>query len=298
MLYNYSVRYMNYLDDYIIFLKTEKKLGVNSITSYEFDLDSFFKFFTLDVVNCTKNDILGYIGSLKGSSVSTINRHISSLKGYFNYLLENNYIRVNPMEDISTLKKSKLLPKYLSISEVDNLLNIKLVTPFDYRNKAMLELMYSSGLRVSELIDLSLNDIDLKENLVRVFGKGKKERIVPIGDYATSALSVYIDNYRMGLLKKGRPTDILFLNNHGLKMSRSGFFKIIKKIGEDRGIKKEFSPHTLRHSFATHMLEYGADLRSIQELLGHENMSTTSIYTHVRSDLIRKSYDEYHPRSK
>lgn len=289
---------MNYLDDYIIFLKTEKKLGVNSITSYEFDLDSFFKFFTLDVVNCTKNDILGYIGSLKGSSVSTINRHISSLKGYFNYLLENNYIRVNPMEDISTLKKSKLLPKYLSISEVDNLLNIKLVTPFDYRNKAMLELMYSSGLRVSELIDLSLNDIDLKENLVRVFGKGKKERIVPIGDYATSALSVYIDNYRMGLLKKGRPTDILFLNNHGLKMSRSGFFKIIKKIGEDRGIKKEFSPHTLRHSFATHMLEYGADLRSIQELLGHENMSTTSIYTHVRSDLIRKSYDEYHPRSK
>ena len=220
------------------------------------------------------------------------------VKEYLDYVLIEKKLSVN------TYKSYKNdLDKYVAFLDGKKFSNIKRedvvrFNGYDYRNKAMLELMYSSGLRVSELIDLSLNDIDLKENLVRVFGKGKKERIVPIGDYATSALSVYIDNYRMGLLKKGRPTDILFLNNHGLKMSRSGFFKIIKKIGEDRGIKKEFSPHTLRHSFATHMLEYGADLRSIQELLGHENMSTTSIYTHVRSDLIRKSYDEYHPRSK
>ena len=157
--------------------------------------------------------------------------------------------------------------------------------------------MYSSWLRISELLNLTLTDIDLNNNLVKVFGKGAKERIIPIGDYATNAISVYLDEYRQKLLKKGRNTDIIFLNNHGLKMSRSGFFKIIEKIAKDCGIKKEISPHTLRHSFATHMLENGADLRSIQELLGHENMSTTSIYTHVRSDLLRESYNKFHPRS-
>lgn len=155
--------------------------------------------------------------------------------------------------------------------------------------------MYSSGLRVSELLNLCINDIDFENDLVKVYGKGSKERIVPIGDYAIKALQVYIFEYRNSLIKF--PTDILFLNNHGKKMSRSGFFKIINKIAEEQDINKEISPHILRHSFATHLLESGADLRSIQELLGHENMSTTSVYTHVRSDLLRHSYDEYHPRS-
>jgi integrase/recombinase XerD len=288
---------MNYLDDYIIFLKTEKKLGVNSITSYELDLDSFFKFFTLDVVNCTKNDILGYIGSLKGSSVSTINRHISSLKGYFNYLLENNYIRGNPMEDISTLKKSKLLPKYLSISEVDNLLNIKLVTPFDYRNKAMLELMYGTGLRVSELVKLKYSNIDFENSLVRVTGKGKKDRIIPMGEVCAYYLKIYLSEYRNKLLKRNT-YDEVFLNNHGKPITRQGFNFILENIKESAGITKTLTPHVLRHSFATHLLEGGADIRSIQEMLGHENISTTNIYTEVVNDVLKENYLGFHPRAR
>ena len=185
----------------------------------------------------------------------------------------------------------------LNLEDVDKLLDIELNDEFDYRNKAMLELMYSSGLRVSELINLSLNDIDLNECIVKVFGKGSKERIIPIGDYALEALNKYINEYRSSMLK-GYITDSLFLNNHGKNMTRQGFFKILRSIAKNKSIEKEFSPHTLRHSFATHMLEHGADLRSIQELLGHENMSTTSIYTHVRSDLLKENYNKYHPRSK
>ena len=285
------------MDDYIIFLKTEKKLGVNSITSYELDLDSFFKFFTLYVVNCTKNYILGYIGSLKSSSVSTINRHISSLKGYFNYLLENNYIRVNPMEDISTLKKSKLLPKYLSISEVDNLLNIKLVTPFDYRNKAMLELMYGTGLRVSELVKLKYSNIDFENSLVRVTGKGKKDRIIPMGEVCAYYLKIYLSEYRNKLLKRNT-YDEVFLNNHGKPITRQGFNFILENIKESVGITKTLTPHVLRHSFATHLLEGGADIRSIQEMLGHENISTTNIYTEVVNDVLKENYLGFHPRAR
>ena len=297
MLYNYNVRYMNYLDDYIIFLKTEKKLGVNSITSYEFDLDSFFKFFTLDVVNCTKNDILAYIGSLKGSSVSTINRHISSLKGYFNYLIENNYIEANPMEDIGTLKKSKLLPKYLSISEVGNLLNIKLVTPFDYRNKAMLELMYGTGLRVSELVKLKYSNIDFENSLVRVTGKGKKDRIIPMGEVCAYYLKIYLSEYRNKLLKRNM-YDEVFLNNHGKPITRQGFNFILESIKESTGITKMLTPHVLMHSFATHLLEGGADIRCIQEMLGHENISTTNIYTEVVNDVLKENYLGFHPRAR
>lgn len=288
------------IKEYLDYVLIEKKLSVNTYKSYKNDLDKYVAFLNgKKFSNIKREDVVRFIEKMRNDNLSskTINHTIGVIKNFHSYF-SMHYDYKNVVENIGMQNSVKTLPKTLSVDEVSRLLDISLNNGYDYRNKAMLELMYSSGLRVSELIDLSLNDVDLKENLVRVFGKGKKERIVPIGDYATSALSVYIDNYRMGLLKKGRPTDILFLNNHGLKMSRSGFFKIIKKIGEDRGIKKEFSPHTLRHSFATHMLEYGADLRSIQELLGHENMSTTSIYTHVRSDLIRKSYDEYHPRSK
>ena len=192
---------------------------------------------------------------------------------------------------------NKDLPKTLTIDEINILLDIDCKNCFDYRNKAMLELMYSAGLRVSELLELNVNDIDLNDNVVKVFGKGSKERIVPIGDYATIALRKYIDEYRICLIKKGIITDKLFLNNHGREMSRSGFFKLIKKMAIEKGIKKEISPHTIRHSFATHLLEGGADIRSIQELLGHENMSTTQIYTHVRNDIMRDNYDKYHPRS-
>jgi len=275
----------------------EKKLSINTIATYKDDLKYYVEFFEKKNINdITKNDISKFIEYLnnKDLNAKTINHIIGVVKSFHNYF-SIHYDIPSVVENITRLKTNKTLPKVLSIEEVEMLLDINLNTSYDYRNKAMLELMYSSGLRVSELLNLIVTDIDFENNLVKIFGKGSKERIVPIGDYATNALYKYINEHRNSLLKT--KTDILFLNNHGKKMSRSGFFKIIQKIAESKGIKKEISPHTLRHSFATHMLECGADLRSIQELLGHENMSTTSIYTHVRSDLLRSAYDEYHPRS-
>ena len=286
------------IKEYLDYVLIEKKLSINTIASYKTDLDYYKKFFPKkDIIDITKKEISKFIESLKdrGLNERTINHIIGSVKNFHNYF-STHYDIPNVTENIVLLKTTKKLPKVLSIEEVDILLDIDLNTSYDYRNKAMLELMYSSGLRISELLNLTLTDIDFENNLVKVFGKGSKERIIPIGDYATMALYKYVNEYRNSLVKF--PTDMLFLNNHGNKMSRSGFFKIIQKIADDKGIKKEISPHTLRHSFATHMLECGADLRSIQELLGHENMSTTSIYTHVRSDLLRDAYDKYHPRSK
>lgn len=285
------------IKEYLDYLLVEKKLSVNTLESYKTDLKYYLNYFSKNSIkNINKKDITKFIESLKDKDLNekTINHIIGTIKSFHGYFSLYHNIS-NVTENIVRLKTKKTLPKVLTIEEVELILDIDLKTPFDYRNKAMLELMYSSGLRVSELLDLVINDIDFENDLVKVFGKGSKERIIPIGDYALRALSKYICEYRNALIKN--PTDILFLNNHGKKMSRSGFFKIINKIAEDKNIKKEISPHTLRHSFATHMLECGADLRSIQELLGHENMSTTSIYTHVRSDLLRKEYDEFHPRS-
>ena len=284
------------IKEYLDYLLVEKKLSINTIESYKTDLKYYLDYFSKNSIkNINKKDITKFIESLKDKDLNekTINHIIGTIKSFHGYFSLYHNIS-NVTENIVRLKTKKILPKVLTIEEVELILDIDLKTPFDYRNKAMLELMYSSGLRVSELLDLVINDIDFENDLVKVFGKGSKERIIPIGDYALKALSKYICEYRNALIKN--PTDVLFLNNHGKKMSRSGFFKIINKIAEEKGIKKEISPHTLRHSFATHMLECGADIRSIQELLGHENMSTTSIYTHVRSDLLRKEYDEFHPR--
>lgn len=283
--------------EYLDYILVEKKLSINTIETYKGDLKYYLEFLgNKNIAKVTKKDITKFIESLKDKNLNkkTINHIIGTVKNIHNYFSLYHNIP-NVTENIVRLKTKKILPKVLTIEEVDLILDIELKTSYDYRNKAMLELMYSSGLRVSELLDLTVNDIDFENDLVKVFGKGSKERIIPIGDYALNALSKYVGEYRNSLIKF--PTDILFLNNHGKKMSRSGFFKIIQKLAEEKGIKKEISPHVLRHSFATHMLESGADLRSIQELLGHENMSTTSIYTHVRSDLLRKSYDEFHPRS-
>ena len=285
------------IKEYLDYLLIEKKLSANTIATYKDDLKYYMNFMNNKKLrSISKKDINNFIEDLKKRNLNekTINHVIGTIKNMHNYYALYHNIP-NVTENIVRLKTNKTLPKVLSIEEVEMFLDIDLKTSYDYRNKAMLELMYSSGLRLSELINLTLNDIDLDNNLVKVFGKGSKERIIPIGDYATIALYKYITEYRNSLIKF--PTDILFLNNHGKGMSRSGFFKIIKKIGEDKKIKKELSPHTLRHSFATHLLECGADLRSIQELLGHENMSTTSIYTHVRSDLMRDAYDKFHPRS-
>lgn len=288
---------MKDIEEYELFLKTEKKLGDNTVESYLLDLMSFLKWFNNDVRITTKEDILNYISFLRGNlNEKSINRHISSLKSFYSYLADMNYISINPLEDISILKVKKTLPKYLSTEEVDKLLNIKLNTAFDYRNKAMLEVIYGTGLRVSELVKLEYSNIDFENSIVRVKGKGKKDRIVPLGEIASYYLKIYINDYRKKLLNKNNYNEI-FLNNHGRPITRQGFNFILENIRRETGIEKELTPHTLRHSFATHLLEGGADIRSIQEMLGHENISTTNIYTTVVNKVLRENYDSYFPRS-
>lgn len=287
---------MKYVEDYLLFLKTEKKLGDNTINSYMLDLEDFFKAFNGSIESCTKKVILAYISSINGLEVSTVNRHISSLKSFFNYLVDESIIKVSPMEEVSSLKSPKKLPKYLSISEVNKLLNIPLNSEFDYRNKAMLELMYATGLRVSELVSIEYSNIDFENSIIRINGKGKKERIIPLGEVASYYLKVYLNDYRSKLLKRNTYNQV-FLNNHGKPITRQGFNYILENIRELTGIEKEITPHVLRHSFATHLLEGGADIRSIQEMLGHENISTTNIYTEVVNDVLRSNYEMYHNRS-
>ena len=288
---------MKDIEEYELFLKTEKKLGDNTVESYLLDLMSFLKWFNNDVRITTKEDILNYISFLRGNlNEKSINRHISSLKSFYSYLADMNYISINPLEDISILKVKKTLPKYLSTEEVDKLLNIKLNTAFDYRNKAMLEVIYGTGLRVSELVKLEYSNIDFENSIIRVKGKGKKDRIVPLGEIASYYLKIYISDYRKKLLNKNNYNEI-FLNNHGKPITRQGFNFILENIRRETGIEKELTPHTLRHSFATHLLEGGADIRSIQEMLGHENISTTNIYTTVVNKVLRENYDSYFPRS-
>ena len=289
---------INEINDYINYLKIERQLSPNTIDSYKRDLEDFYKFTNKSYKFVTKEDAIKYLEYLnKKINPRSINRHIVSIKNYFKFLEKNNSINYNPLEEITGLKTPKKLPRILSEDDVNNLLDIALNDAYSYRNKAMLELMYSSGLRVSELLNLEVNNIDFNMNLVRVFGKGSKERIVPIDDIATKYLDEYINIYRNTLLRN-KESDILFLNSRGDKLSRQGFFKILKQIAKEKGIKKELSPHTLRHSFATHLLNHGADLRSIQTMLGHENIETTQIYTHVSDNFIKENYDESHPRSK
>jgi len=287
---------MNYLDEYLSYLLVEKQLSKNTIDSYTLDLN---KFLTNNVIKSSKKDIINYIEVLKkeGLSSKTIARHITSIKNFYKYLEREKIVIDNPSKYIEMPKIRKSIPRVLSEEEIDRLLDINIKTPFDSRNKAMLELMYAAGLRVSELINISLHDIDLKDSTLRCVGKGNKERLLPLEDIAIRYLIDYLDNYRNKLLK-GHYIEELFLNNHGKKLTRQGFFIILKKIAKEKEIKTEFSPHTLRHSFATHLLNHGADLRSIQELLGHSDISTTGIYTHVQNEGIKRNYNDFHPRSR
>ena len=204
-------------------------------------------------------------------------------------------IKSNPTDEIDRPKIEKKIPEFLTLEEVSSLLNFEVNNEFEARNRAILELLYSSGLRISELTSLELSNIDLDECLVRVMGKGSKERIVPLGDYAIDALKEYIYFYRPMLNKNN--SSYVFLNNRGGVLSRQFIFKVIKEECIKKGIRKNVSPHTLRHTFATHLLKNGADLRIIQELLGHENLSTTQIYTHLTNDKLKHDYEDYFPRN-
>lgn len=289
------------LSDYIIELKTIKQRDKDTtVNSYSEDIYKYLEYMESknisSALDINYNNLLDYLKYLDDNKyeVSSVARKIVSIKAFHKYLSEN-YKVIDISTKINTPRFYRKLPNILTIEEVDNLLDIKLDTAFDYRNKAMLELMYSSGLRVSELINLELSDIDLNNNYVRCFGKGSKERIVPVGEYSSKYLSIYINEYRDSM-KKGYYTEKIFLNNHGKEMTRQGFFKIIKKIAKDKDINKNITPHMLRHSFATHLLNNGADLRTIQEMLGHSSISTTQIYTNVTNDILKENYDLYKRR--
>lgn len=284
------------LSNYQTYLITVKFLNVDTtINSYILDIYKYLEYLNKDYNKTDNKDIYNYLKYLSDNSYSiySVVRKISSIKSFYNYLSDESIYEINL--DIERPRFYKKLPHVLTIDEVDKLLDIKLETPFDYRNKAMLELMYATGLRVSELINLTPLNIDLEQKLVRCYGKGNKERIVPMGDTAVKYLKLYLDEYRDCLTKKTL-CDNLFLNNHGKKLTRQGFFKMLKKQADEKGIKENITPHMLRHSFATHLLNNGADLRSIQLMLGHENISTTGIYTNVSKDKLKENYDLYYPK--
>lgn len=287
----------DYIKDFLDYLIIDKKYSINTKESYENDLTNFYLFSNKNLEKVLKEDILKYIEYLKkNESDRTVAHNITVLRSFYKYMEIENNIKKNPMENIDMPKLKKSLPKVLSIEEVDKLLDISLKDKYDYRNKAMLELMYATGLRISELINLKQENISFENCTLIVMGKGKKERIIPIGDCALKYLKLYTELYRNELLK-GKQSNYLFLSNRSDKMTRQCFFEIIKKIALQKDIKTDFSPHTLRHSFATHMLENGADLRSIQELLGHENISTTQIYTNISRKFVEENYKEYHPHA-
>ena len=282
------------INDFKNYLELERNYSNNTSLSYVKDVALFSDFIKKDLLLVDKKDIEKYIRSLNKSS-KTISHIISSLKSFYNYYMRMGNIKSNPTDEIDRPKIEKKIPEFLTLEEVSSLLNFEVNNEFEARNKAILELLYSSGLRISELTSLELSNIDLDECLVRVMGKGSKERIVPLGDYAIDALKEYIYFYRPMLNKNN--SSYVFLNNRGGVLSRQFIFKVIKEECIKKGIRKNVSPHTLRHTFATHILKNGADLRIIQELLGHENLSTTQIYTHLTNDKLKHDYEDYFPRN-
>ncbi len=285
-----------YIEKYINYLQYERALSENTIASYAYDLKRFDIFFKGQILNLQYEDINKYLESIRDLSSRSVAHHITVLTSFYNFLIDEKIIEKNPCENIMNVKLPKKLPVYLTEEEVSKLLDIPLNTEYDYRNKAMLELLYATGLRISELVNLKVNDIDFDECIVRVFGKGKKERIVPIADVALKYLKMYLNNYR-GLILKDTLSDYIFISNSKKNISRQGFFKILKSEAKRSGIDKEVSPHVLRHSFATHLLSHGANLRIIQELLGHEDISTTEIYAHLINEKLKDDYS-YHPRNR
>ncbi len=289
------------LKRFLAFLEIEKGLAANTIISYEQELRKFGCFLVekkLNYTSISETDAVGFIKSesVKDISFATQAHLISVLKSFYKFLLGEEKIDHNPISMIASPKKWQALPKYLTIDQVSELLESpELTTPFGQRDKAILELMYATGLRISELLHLKLNNLYMEEGFLRVRGKGNKERVVPFGETAKEYLVQYLEKARPVLLHD-KSTDVVFLNRSGERFTRQGLWKIIKGYGKKIGAASRLSPHVLRHSFATHLLEKGADLRSIQMMLGHSSISTTEIYTYVAKTRVKQIYDQYHPR--
>lgn len=286
---------MKFIDEFLLDLKYAKNYSSNTIASYQNDLSQFAEFVKVNLDKVSGDDIKKYVKSLHELKEKSLARKLSSLRMFYDFMVKRRFIAVSPMAGIDGPKIGKYLPDVLSVEEVDRLLDFTCDNDFSFRNRCILELLYSTGLRISELVSLKLENIVLDEAFVKVMGKGSKERIVPLNDVALDYLEKYIKEVRPRMLK-GVTTDDLFLNNHGKGLTRQAVFKIIKKRAEEIHLKKSISPHTLRHSFATHLLQNGADIRFIQELLGHAELGTTEIYTHVANETLKRDYDEYNPR--
>lgn len=292
-----------FLKEYLTILRFEKNLSDNTINSYQNDIHKFLTFCMdnniTDLNEVTAEHLSKYfeLQRKEGKDSATSARYMSSIKGFFEYLLDNNYVEVNPTEKLSSVKKSRKLPPVLSVQEIEMILNSPNTNDLiGLRDKAILELFYSSGLRVSELINLKISDLFFNDEVIRVFGKGSKERVVPIGSSAIKWVSEYLLKVRPSLEKKNKSQNYVFLNKRGSKLSRMWIWKIVEKYSKKAGIEKEIHPHTFRHSFATHLLEGGADLRAVQEMLGHADISTTQIYTHINRDYIKQVHKDHHPR--
>ncbi len=292
-----------FVQEYLVNLKLEQNRSDNTILSYKRDIEKFVEFikkFHVDDFNrVTIGIITKFFEHQKkiGIKNSTSARYMSALKGFFDYLDRNNYLQENPFEKAARTQTSRALPVVLSVEEVERILESPDISDkFGIRDRALLEMLYSSGLRVSELINLKINDIYFNEEIVRVTGKGNKQRIVPVGSSALFWLDKYLKESRPLLMKKIKSGNYLFLSTRSTKLSRMSVWKIVNKYVVQANIEKEVHPHTFRHSFATHLLEGGADLRAVQEMLGHVDISTTQIYTHVNRDYVSQVHKEYHPR--
>lgn len=293
------------IEDYIHFIQVERQLSHNTLQSYRRDLESYAQFLANEqklagFEGVTRQHILLHLEALRngGKSARTVARHISSIRSFHQFLLREKVTTTDPTVHLEMPQLEKKLPQVLSIEQINALIGAPdLSTPQGYRDVAMLELLYGSGMRISELIDLDLGDIHLTMGFVRVFGKGGKERIVPLGRGAIGAVERYLKSERGKLLGKSPTTDALFISRLGRRLTRQGCWKIIKQHAETAQIPQNLTPHVLRHSFATHLIENGADLRAVQEMLGHSDISTTQIYTHVSKTRLSEVYKQFHPRA-
>ena len=285
------------------YLQIERSLSDNSVQAYIRDVKKFANYailIELSELNVTRIDISNFLAQINQEDISSRSqaRIISGIKAFYKYLIMEDYLKINPTELIESPKIGLKLPDTLSLIEIDKLIAaVDLSNKQGERNRAILETLYSCGLRVSELVNLQLSNIHFKEGYLKVTGKGDKERLAPIGGRAIKYLTIYINEVRNHQeIKKGNE-DFVFLNNRGAKLTRVMIFLIIQKLTERIGLKKKISPHTFRHSFATHLIEGGADLRAVQEMLGHESITTTEIYTHLDNEYLRSNIIQFHPRS-
>lgn len=293
-----------FLKLYLSHLTFEQNLSPNSTNAYKLDITRFIDYLKKNGINSPKDAKPDHIHRMLqllteiGLSENSLARNLSSLRGFYKFLIGENIIEKDPTVHIDRPKIPRYLPSVLTYSEIVELFNTQDTSKhLGLRNRAMFETIYASGLRVSELLDLKMNQIYFDQNVLRIFGKGRKERLVPISDSALVWIRKYVDAGRP-LLTKGRLSDnTVFLNKSGKPMSRMGFWKILEKASKNAGIRKNVHPHTMRHSFATHLIENGADLRAVQEMLGHADISTTQIYTHLDRSHIEIQYRKYHPRA-